>query len=173
MIFKLPKIQEAKRALQRVREYNYPPLLKYRQKHGEDTRSLPSFQVLSHSVRGWIWKVENVSANKGEHPMDQPKTSFCRRKNFEIMLPIHFCQMIIIHCRGYLTNVSPNKWPRRPSYISDWHEKHTLGKGHGVFFYHVLSYSVQRLHRRTQNCLSHSEARAAILADQSNQNPLT
>ena len=54
--------------------------------------------------------------------------------------------------------------PGRPSCFSDQPEKHKLGRGRwDLASCQVLLYSVQWFQRRSQKCLSQSEARAAIL----------
>ena len=55
-------------------------------------------------------------------------------------------------------------WPGRPSCFSDRSEKHKLGRGRwDLASCQVSLNSIQRFQRRSQKCLSQSEARAAIL----------
>ena len=85
-------------------------------------------------------------------------------EDVEILLPIKFCWIPLIGYRGEVENVSANQRPGRPSCFSDRPEKHKLGRGRwDQPSCKVLSNSVQWFQRRSQKCLSQSEARAAIL----------
>ena len=65
--------------------------------------------------------------------------------------------------REEVENVSANHRPGRPSYFSDWPEKHKLGRGHWDLLSCQVSNSVKRFQRRSRKCLSQLEAGAAIL----------
>ena len=61
-------------------------------------------------------------------------------------------------------NVSANQRPGRPSYFSDWPEKHKMGRGHlDLASYQVSMNSIQRFQRKSRKWLSQSVAMAAIL----------
>ena len=85
-------------------------------------------------------------------------------EDVEILLPVKFRWIPFSGFSGEVENVSANQRPGRPSCFSDRPEKHKLGRGRWDLAYCQVSLnSVQRFQRRSQKCLSKSEARAAIL----------
>ena len=85
-------------------------------------------------------------------------------EDVEILLPVKFRCIPISGFRGEVKIVSANQRPWRPSCFSDRPEKHKLGRGRwDLASYQFSLNSVQRFQRRSKNCLSRSEARAAIL----------
>ena len=80
------------------------------------------------------------------------------------LLPIKFRWIPFSGFRGEVENVSANQRPGLPSCFSDQPEKHKLGRGRwDLASCQVSVNSVQWFQRRSQKCLSQSEARAAIL----------
>ena len=104
---------------------------------------------------------------------DQPGGDFCLLINLkninlvediEILLPVRFHWLLFSGLREEAENVSANQTPGRPSCFSDRPEKHKLGRGRwNLASCQVSLNSVQRFQRRNRNCLSQSDARAAIL----------
>ena len=85
-------------------------------------------------------------------------------EDVEILLPVKFHWIPFSSFREEVENISANQRPGRPSCFSDQPEKHKLGRGRwDLAFCQVSLNSVQRFQRRSQKCLSQSEARAAIL----------
>ena len=85
-------------------------------------------------------------------------------EDVKILLPVKFRWIPFSDFRGEVENVSANQRPGRPSCFFDWPEKHKLGRGRwDLGSCQVSLNSVQRFQRRSQKCLSQSEARAAIL----------
>ena len=85
-------------------------------------------------------------------------------EHVEILLPVKFRWILFSGFRGEVKNVSANQRPGRPSCFSDRPEKHKLGRGRwDLASCQVSLNSVQRFKRRSQKCLSQSEARTAIL----------
>ena len=86
-------------------------------------------------------------------------------EDIEILLPVKFHWIPFNGFRGEVENVSANQRPGRPSCFSDRPEKHKIGRGRwGLASCQVSLNSNQRFQRRrSQKCLSQSEARAAIL----------
>ena len=85
-------------------------------------------------------------------------------EDVKILLPVKFCWILFSGFRGKVENFSANHRPGRPFCFSDPPEKHKLGRGRwDLASYQVSSNSFQRFQRRSQKCLSQSEARAAIL----------
>ena len=84
-------------------------------------------------------------------------------EDFDILLPVKFHWIQFRGFREEVENVSANQRPGRPSCISDRPEKHKLSRGRwDLASCQVSLNSVQRFQRRSQKCLSQSEARAAI-----------
>ena len=82
----------------------------------------------------------------------------------KILLPVKFRWIPFSGFRGEVENVSANQRPGQPSCFSDRPKKHKLGRGRWDFASCQVSLnSIQRFQRRSQKCLSQSEARAAIL----------
>ena len=72
-------------------------------------------------------------------------------EGIEYLLAIKFRQNPFRGCGKKSKNVSANQRPGRPSWISDWHEKHKSYRGHWVLAcYQVSSKSIQRLRRRSR-----------------------
>ena len=85
-------------------------------------------------------------------------------ENVENLLPVKFLWIPFCGFRGEVENDSANQRQGRPSYFSNWPEKHKLGRGHwDLASCQVSLNSVQQFQRRSRKCLSQSEARAAIL----------
>ena len=85
-------------------------------------------------------------------------------KGVEILLPIKFPWIPFSGLKGEVENVSANQRPGRPFCFSDRPKKHKLGRGRwDLASCKVSLNSVQQFQRRSQKCLSQSEARAAIL----------
>ena len=85
-------------------------------------------------------------------------------ENVKILLPVKFRWIPFTSFRGEVENVSVNQKQGRPSYFSDRPEKHKLGRGGwDLASCQVSLNSIQWFQRRSQKCLSQSEARAAIL----------
>ena len=85
-------------------------------------------------------------------------------EDVEILLPVKFPWIPFSGFRGEVENVSANQRPGRPSCFSYHPEKHKLGRGRwDLASCQVSLNSVHRFQRRSQKCLSQSEARAAIL----------
>ena len=94
---------------------------------------------------------------------DGPKNTYLV-KDVEILLPVKFRRILFSGFRGEVENVSANQRLGRPSYFSDQPKKHKLGRRRwDLASCQVLLNSVQQFQRRSQKCLSQSEARAAIL----------
>ena len=86
----------------------------------------------------------------------------------EILLPVKFRSIPFSGFRGEVKNVSANQRPERPSCFPDQPEKHKIGGGRwDLASCQVSLNSIQWFQRKSQNCLSQSEARAAILFFQS------
>ena len=81
-------------------------------------------------------------------------------EDIEILIPVKFPCIQFSVFSGDVENVSANQRPGQPSCFSDCPEKHELSRG--LVSYPVSLNSVQRF-KRSQNCFSQSEARAAIL----------
>ena len=95
-------------------------------------------------------------------------------KDIEILLPVKFHWILFSGFRGEVENVSANQRPGRPSCFSNRPEQHKLGRGRwDLPSCQVLLNSVQRFQRRSRECLSQSEARAAILFFRSAQKTQT
>ena len=112
-------------------------------------------------------EVENVSANQrlGQPSCfsDQPKKHKLVEV-VEILLPVKFRWIPFSGFREEVENVSANQRPGQPSYFSDRPEKHKLDRGlWDLASCQVSLNSVKRFQRRSRNCLSQSEAKAAIL----------
>ena len=91
-------------------------------------------------------------------PIGPKNTNFV--ESVEILLPIKFRWIPFSGFRGEVKNVSANQRPGRQSCFSDRPEKHKLGRGRwDLASYQVSLKSVQRFQRRSQKCLSQSEAR--------------
>ena len=85
-------------------------------------------------------------------------------EDVEILLPIKFRWIPFSIFRGEVENVSTNQRQGQPSWFSDRPEKHKLGRGHwDVAFCQVSLNFIQRFQRRSEKCLSQSEAKAALL----------
>ena len=85
-------------------------------------------------------------------------------EDVEILLPVKFRWFPFSGFRGEVKNVSANQRPQRPSCFSDRFEKHKLGRDRwDLASCQVSLNSVKQFQRRSQKCLSQSEARAAIL----------
>ena len=137
----------------------------------KNTNMVEGFEILLPIQFRWIWfsgfreEVENVSANqKPGRPScfsDRPEKHKLGRGLWDLAS----CQVSLnsVHSfRGEVKNVSANQRPGRPSCFSDRPVK--LGRGlWDLASCQVSSNSVQQFQRRSQKCLSQSEARAAIL----------
>ena len=85
-------------------------------------------------------------------------------EDVEILLPVNFRWIPFSRFRREVENVSANQRPGWPSCFSYRPEKHKLGRGcWDLASCQVSLNSVQRFQRRSQKCLSQSEARVAIL----------
>ena len=85
-------------------------------------------------------------------------------EDVEILLPVKFRWIPFSGFSGEVENVSANQRPGRQSCFSDRPEKHKLGRGcWDLASCQVSLNSIQRFQRRSQKCLSQSEARVAIL----------
>ena len=77
----------------------------------------------------------------------------------EILLPVKFYDIPFSGFFREVKNVSANLRPGRSSCFSDRPEKHKLGRAHwDLASCQVSSNSVQRFQRRSQKCLSQSDA---------------
>ena len=82
----------------------------------------------------------------------------------DILLPVKFHWIPFSGFRGEVENVSANQRPWQPSCFSDRPKKHKLGRGRwNLASCQVLLNSVKQFQRGSWECLSQSEARAAIL----------
>ena len=122
---------------------------------------------------GFRGEVENVSANQ---PPGRSSCFLISPKNtnyvedIKILLPVKFRWIPFNGFRREVENVSANQRPGQPSCFSDRPEKHKLGRGGwDLASCQVLLNSVQRFQRKSQKCLSQSEARATILFFRSTQ----
>ena len=89
-------------------------------------------------------------------------------KDVDILLPVKFRWIQFSGFRGEVENISANQRPGRPFCFSDRPKKHKLGRGRwDLASCQVSLNSVQGFQRRSPNCLSQSEARAAILFSRS------
>ena len=110
-------------------------------------------------------KMSQPIRGQGAHlvfPIGRKNTSFV--DGIEILLPVRFHWILFSGFRGEVQNVWANQRSGRPSCFSDQPEKHKVGRWCWDFAsFKVSLNSVQRFPRRSQKCLSQSEARAAIL----------
>ena len=89
-------------------------------------------------------------------------------EDFEILLPAKFSWILPNGFRGEVENVTANLRQGRPSCFSDTPEKHKLSRGRwDLASCQVLLNTVQWFQGRSQNNLTQSEARTAILFFQS------
>ena len=80
-------------------------------------------------------------------------------EDVEILLPVKFHEIPFSSFRGKVKNVLANLRPGRPSCFSDRPQKHKLGRAHwDLPSCQVSSNSLQRFQRKSQKCLSQSEA---------------
>ena len=85
-------------------------------------------------------------------------------EDIEVLLPVKFHWIPFSGFRGEVENVSASQRPGLPSLFFRLAQKHKLGRGRwDLASCQVSLNSVQRFQRRSQRCLSQSEARAAIL----------
>ena len=85
-------------------------------------------------------------------------------EDVEILLPVKFRWILFSGFREEVENVSANQRPGRPACFSNRPKKHKLDGGRwDLASCQVSLNSLQRFQRRSQKCLSQSEARAAIL----------
>ena len=126
---------------------------------------LSSFVEFRSAVLEKKSKMSQPIRGQGGHlvfPIGPKNTNFV--EDVEILLPVKFRWIPFCGFRGEVENVSANQRPGRPSCFSDRPEKHKRGRGRwDLASYEVLLNSIQRFQRRSQKCLSQSEARAAIL----------
>ena len=178
--------QEAQRAraTYRAPEYNVQPFwgigqgrhfcLLIRPKNTtlvEDVEILLPIKFRWIPFSGFRGEVENDSANQ------RPGRPSCFSigpqntnlvEDIEILLPVKFRWIPFSGFKGEVEHVSANQRPGQPSCFSDRLAKHKLGRRHyDLASCQVSLYSVQQFQRRSQKCLSQSEARAAILFFQS------
>ena len=118
------------------------------------------------------FKMSQPIRGRGRHLFSE-KQSFV--ENVEILLPFKFCWILLSGCRREIQNASANRpfcfsnrpdtdRPRRQFLLTDRQKKHKLGRGRcGVASFQVSLNSVKWFQRRSQKCLSQSEARAATL----------
>ena len=95
-------------------------------------------------------------------------------EDVEILLLVKFRWIPFSRFRGKVKNVSTNQRPGWPSCFSDRPEKHKLGRWCWDLASCQVSWnSVQWFQRRSQNCVSQSKARSAILFFRSAQKTQT
>ena len=137
-------------------------------KLGRGLWDLASYQVSVNSVQ-WFQRRSRKCLSQSEaraailfFRLAQKNTNLV--KGVEILLPVKFRWIPFSGFRGEVENVSANERPRRPFCFPDRPEKHKLGRGHwDLASCQVSLNSVHQFQRRSQKCLSQSEARAAIL----------
>ena len=137
-------------------------------KLGRGHWDLASCQVSLNSIQRFqrrSRKMSQPNKSQGGHlvfPIGPKNTNLV--EDIEILLPVKFRWIPFSGFRGEIENVSANQRPGRPSCFSDRPEKTQLDRGRSdLASCQVSLNSVQPFQRRSQKCLSQSEARAAIL----------
>ena len=133
-----------------------------KQELGRGHWDLASCQVSLNSVQ---CKMSQPIRGQGSYlvfTIDPKNTNLV--EDVEILLPVKFQWIRFSGFREEVKNVSANQRLGRPSCFSERPKKQELGRGHwDLASCQVSVISVQRFQRRSQKCLSQSEARAAIL----------
>ena len=146
-------------------------------KLGRGRLDLDSCQVLLNSIQRFQRRSRKYLSQSEARlpscfPIGPKNTNLV--EGVEILLPVKICWIPFSGFYREVENVSANQRPGRPSCFSDWPEKHKLGRGlWDLASYQILLNSVQWFQRRSQKCLSQSEARAAILFFRSAQKTQT
>ena len=83
-------------------------------------------QPTRQSIR---FKDDYLLTDRTEPPSQPPDLV----KYAELFLPVEFRQNLFIGYICEVENSSANQMPRRPSLLTDWSEKHKLGRGRRVF----------------------------------------
>ena len=145
----------------------------------ENIKILLTVKFLWYLFCGFREKVENVSANQRQrrpfrfskrHEKQKISREHYKKslENIKILLPVKFHWILFFCFREKVENLSANHRQGRPSWFSNRHEKHKLGRGRwDLTSCQVSLNSGARFQRRSLKSLSQSEARAVIFLFQS------